>query len=404
MKKVFAAALCLMIAGSLCAQKKAVNQAQKLAGKPEKIEEARSLIQGAMTNPETSKQAKTYYVAGLIEFKNYDNIKGLRALQNQNDITPEMAEMLMKGYNYFVKALEYDALPDEKGKTNQYAKDIFSQIAGHDWDYFSVGAYYYNNHKYYPEAFDAFYLASDIPANPNVAGATTLMPDSARAQSYFYAGTSAYSGKEVAKALEAFTKAADLGYDDVNLPVYQLACMEVLASNDSTLVGKEKYDAAGLALAKKAYEKYGLANSIFLSKIIDNFVQNDQAQAALDYINAELAKNPNASRLYNLRGWINGRMNNDKGYLEDNLKAAQMADADADIVYDAALASFRYGRAVIGTLGISAEDKAKQQEAIKTYLEPALELAAKAKSLDSRGLYTSKIDKLISDIDYLMSH
>ena len=60
MKKTFIAALCLLTAGSMAAQKKAVDQAAKMAGKPDKIEEARALIQGAMQNPETANDARTY--------------------------------------------------------------------------------------------------------------------------------------------------------------------------------------------------------------------------------------------------------------------------------------------------------------------------------------------------------
>ena len=94
-------------------------------------------------------------------------------------------------------------------------------------------------------------------------------------------------------------------------------------------------------------------------------------------------------------------MKDDKGYLEDNLKAAQMADADAEVLYDAARASYRYGQAMIGTLGITQADAEKRKEYIKTYLDPATELALKAKAKDTNGVYTAKIQKLIDDIDYL---
>ena len=96
-------------------QKKAVDNAAKLAGKPNKIEEARQLVQSAMENPETSNDARTYNVAGQIEWKNYDNLKGMNALKGINNIDADMAQMLLNGLNYYTKALELDKLPDAKG-------------------------------------------------------------------------------------------------------------------------------------------------------------------------------------------------------------------------------------------------------------------------------------------------
>lgn len=46
-------------------------------------------------------------------------------------------------------------------------------------------------------------------------------------------------------------------------------------------------------------------------------------------------------------------------------------------------------------------DAEKRKEYIKTYLDPATELALKAKAKDTNGVYTAKIQKLIDDIDYL---
>ena len=119
------------------------------------------------------------------------------------------------------------------------------------------------------------------------------------------------------------------------------------------------------------------------------------------FLNGAIELNPQLSKLYSIRGYIKGRMKDDKGYLEDNLKAAEMADADAEVLYDAARASYRYGQAMIGTLGITAADTAKRAEYIKQYLEPASALALKAKALDQNGTYLQKIQKLIDDIDYL---
>lgn len=52
MKKFLTFALCMAAVGSMSAQKAVVDQAQKLAGKSDKISEARALINQAIANPE----------------------------------------------------------------------------------------------------------------------------------------------------------------------------------------------------------------------------------------------------------------------------------------------------------------------------------------------------------------
>ena len=67
MKRVLlTVALCVAASVSF-AQKKAVNEAQSIAkGSTPDFSEARTLIKGALENPETKDDAKTWYVAGFI--------------------------------------------------------------------------------------------------------------------------------------------------------------------------------------------------------------------------------------------------------------------------------------------------------------------------------------------------
>ena len=73
MNKFIALALCLAAIGSAGAQKANVDQADKLAGKTDQLNNARNLIKQAMEDPQTKNEARTYYVAGKIEMDAYDN-------------------------------------------------------------------------------------------------------------------------------------------------------------------------------------------------------------------------------------------------------------------------------------------------------------------------------------------
>lgn len=401
MKKLFVLALCLASIGTIGAQKKVVDQANKLAGKTEKLAEARSLINQAMQDPETANQARTYYVAGLIEWKAYDNERLLKDLNKGTVSDNEMAQQLLDGYNYFMKALELDKIPDEKGKVDKFANDINSQLAGHERDFWGAGATYFNDGKYYPEAYNGFYLSADIPSMPGMEKyAAQMLPDSTRAQSYFNAGRAAFYGNEVKKANEAFKKATDMGLNDPNGYVFQIACWENLANNDSTLQ-QEATDNI-LALSKAGYEKYGTNPPIFLSQIVDKLASNGKAQEALDIVNGKINTQPSAL-LYRLRGWVYGRMNNEEGLVNDYLKAASLDDADADILFNSANVLYRYVANKNGAIaGNTAEDRATKQNLKDNYLTPALDFAQKAKQMNDDANLAKRINNLIEDIEYLM--
>lgn len=93
MKKLLFIALCTAAVGSVSAQKANVDAAKKLAGKIDKIEEARALIKEAIANPETKDQANTYVIASDIELKAYDKAKKGLGLNSENAEPEKLAQM-----------------------------------------------------------------------------------------------------------------------------------------------------------------------------------------------------------------------------------------------------------------------------------------------------------------------
>ncbi len=70
---------------------------------------ARDMLTPAMTNPETANDAQTWYVAGTIEYGDYDNLLGKKAV-GQNADGQIMGNDLLLGYDYFMKALPLDSI------------------------------------------------------------------------------------------------------------------------------------------------------------------------------------------------------------------------------------------------------------------------------------------------------
>ena len=139
MKKLMTFALCFAAVGSMSAQKANVDAAKKLSGKPDKIEEARSLIQQAMENPETANDAQTYFIAGKIEFDAFDKDLTNSMINPASVDNVKMGQNLINGYHNFVKALPLAAVPNEKGKVDtKTPKSIVSTLKGHANDYFKI--------------------------------------------------------------------------------------------------------------------------------------------------------------------------------------------------------------------------------------------------------------------------
>ena len=139
MKKVIALTLCGMTLMTAGAQKATVEQAKKLSGKPEKIEEARSLIKEALANPETANDPLTYYTAGKIEWDAYDkNQQKLMATPDAADPI-EVADELLNGYSYFLQVFPLE-VNDPKQK---YTKELQKKIAEKHNNFWEAGATYY---------------------------------------------------------------------------------------------------------------------------------------------------------------------------------------------------------------------------------------------------------------------
>ena len=167
MKKIITLALCMASVGAISAQKSVVDQAAKLSGKNAQIEEARKLIQEAAANPETQNDARTYYVAGKIEFDAFDNSFKKQMIDPNSVNLVEMGGQLINGYNQFIKAMSLDSVPNAKGEIKpKYSKEIASKISGHFNDYFNAGGTFYNEQKFYPEAYEAFMIYGAMPKQP----------------------------------------------------------------------------------------------------------------------------------------------------------------------------------------------------------------------------------------------
>ncbi len=284
-------ALCVAASASF-AQKKAVNEAQSIAkGEKPDFGEARTLIKGALENPETKDDAKTWFVAGFIEDQQFSNERTKQVIGQQPD-EPVMYGALINVLPYFKKAYELDQMPNEKGKIKpKYTKDIKGILGANHVYYINGGAYYFDQ-KDYKKAYDFFDQYLQISDLPMFKGEQVAERDSNFMTVQFYAAVAATQLGDSKLAIAALERAKNTDYRAND--VYQYLCYEYEQAKDT--VNLEKTLEEGMV--KFPEESY------YLMSLINNYIYSNRNEKAIEYLNTAIAKDPNNAQLYDVMGRV----------------------------------------------------------------------------------------------------
>lgn len=317
MKRVLlTVALCVAASASF-AQKKVVNEAQSIAkGNNADFGEARTLIKGALENPETKDDAKTWYVAGFIEDQQF-NAERAKQILGQQPNEPVMYEALYGILPYFQKAYELDQLPNEKGKVKpKYTKDIKSILSANHVYLFNGGAYYFDKQEY-KKAYDFFNQYVEISELPMFAGTQTAEKDSTFMTVQFYAAAAASLAKDSRLAIAALERAKNTPYRQYD--VYQYLCYEygeARTAQDSVML--EKTFEEGMQVFPDS--------AFFLNNLINTYIYSNRNEKALEMLNVAIQKNPNDANLYNVMGRVYETGLKDYANAEKNFQIALEKD------------------------------------------------------------------------------
>ena len=317
MKRVLlTVALCVAASASF-AQKKVVNEAQSIEkGSNADFGEARTLIKGALENPETKDDAKTWYVAGFIEDQQF-NAERAKQILGQQPNEPVMYEALYGILPYFQKAYELDQLPNEKGKVKpKYTKDIKSILSANHVYLFNGGAYYFDKQEY-KKAYDFFNQYVEISELPMFAGTQTAEKDSTFMTVQFYAAAAASLAKDSRLAIAALERAKNTPYRQYD--VYQYLCYEygeARTAQDSVML--EKTFEEGMQVFPDS--------AFFLNNLINTYIYSNRNEKALEMLNVAIQKNPNDANLYNVMGRVYETGLKDYANAEKNFQIALEKD------------------------------------------------------------------------------
>lgn len=369
MKRVLlTVALCVAASVSF-AQKKAVNEAQSIAkGSTPDFSEARTLIKGALENPETKDDAKTWYVAGFIEDQQFSNERTKQVLGQQPD-EPVMYEALGSILPYFEKAYELDQLPNEKGKVKpKFTKDIKGILGANHVYYINGGAYYFDQ-KDYKKAysfFDQYLKISDLDM---FKGEPVAARDSNFMTVQFYAAVAATQMEDKKLAVESLERAK--AFDYRRNDVYQYLCYEYEQAKDT--VNLEKTLEEGLNLFPE--EQY------YLLSLINNYIYSNRNEKAIEYLNTAIAKTPNNAQLYDVMGRVYETGLKDYTKAEESFKKALEIDPNyTDALSNLGRVFYNQGVNKQGEANMINDTKKYQQElaVAKDFFKKALPYFEKA--------------------------
>lgn len=295
MKRVLLPVALLFAALTINAQEDAVKDAKrKMATDPVQAE---TLIQGALTNPETMSKADTWNTAGKIEKAIFDAEQEKMWLQQPND-TAKMFSSLVDMCNYFFKCDEYDQLPNEKGKVKmKYRKTNASTIDQNRFSLIDGGNYFYTVGDD-ASALKSWGMYVDLASVPMMQSFNYAQNDTNITNVAYYATVAAIRAEDYKASIKyAEVASANPAYAE---EVAEYAEASYLALGDT--VGWEAY-------VKDCIQRFP-TNQYFFSRLINHYIMHDQLDVAEQYGKDMLANNPDNANTLFVVGYIYQLLNN----------------------------------------------------------------------------------------------
>jgi len=302
MRKIVFSVTMLAIALSGFAQKKNVTRAEDKLYEPTEsnLKSAQADIEAAMKDPTTADQAKTYYVAGQVYYKFYEEEEKKR-LGGQTANQSIKDEYLIKAIDAFAKAAELDQKPDEKGKVNpKHTKDLKRNLETYSRYLINEGLNNYNEQNY-AKAVALWGKYLEVPFFPIMKSAG-MEKDTLYSEIKFYAMSAAINVPELRPtAVRYMEELKDAGYKEQQ-KIYQWLYDEYKAANDTVKFLKTLQD----GLKKFPDDMYLMGN------LINYYIYSNKTKEAVDYLDNAIKSDPKNPQYYAIKG--NLLLNGEKNY------------------------------------------------------------------------------------------
>lgn len=299
-KSIFLAALMLISVGCF-AQKKAVSTARNLAQQetPD-FDGARAAIKEALVNEETKDKAETWYVAGLIGYKQNEHIWLMGQMGQAVDNAVKGAAV-EESIEYWLKADELAMIPtyDKKGNP-KYDLKTRKNIADKMVEYFqkqdlAIYASYLAEQDDDLGVANAFKLHCDIPdfecmQDPKIQA--KLVKDTTYYQYMSYSLSYFYRAKAYDEALKMAERIAADPEHEVTAYQYYYDLYKLL--------GQPEVAKAKLAEAVERFPK----EPWFIQNMINDLVQAKDTLGAIAYLDKAIANDPSQSQYFHTKATL----------------------------------------------------------------------------------------------------
>lgn len=279
---------------------------------------ARELIKLALVDSTTKDLADTWYVAGLIGYKENDALFQKALLNLPFDVDVK-GKALLESYDYFLKAAKLDLVPDAKGKVKlKVTKEIVPKLK----EYYTVqqnliayGAYLFEK-KNYEGAIKAFEAFLEIPKLAMINNEIPM--DTTYNMIKYYTAVASTNAKNHEKAIVLYEDLKDKKYE--TMAVYQLLYEEYVNKKDTVNFVKT---------LKEGFEKFP-TDAWFLQNLINYFIYSGKTQDALTYLNTAIEREPAMSQYRYVKGNLDESLGNFDAALASFDKAIELDPKMAD--------------------------------------------------------------------------
>lgn len=328
MKKVIFMMAVVLMSTSCFAQKGNVSKAKNKAMNTETpdFDGARELIKAALEDETTKDMADTWYVAGLIGYKENEYLNTQALFGPVDD--GKKGEAVIESMRYWEKADELAQIPDAKGKIDaKTRKNIQQKLMDYynQQDLIKYGIWL-NEKKEYERAYEAFKLHLGIQELPNMQDEKlqAKMPKDTIYQQYkFYEGLFATQAGMHPEAIAVFEEMKDGDFEAIS--VNQFLYQEYFELKDTV-----NY----VRVLQEATERFP-AEPWFLQNLINHYIFSGQEQAAIDYLEKAIEREPNVAQYHHIKG----NLDENAGNID-----AAIADFDAALALDPNLADAVAGK------------------------------------------------------------
>ena len=371
-----------MVASSAMAQMSLVKEAEKVVGSnnPAELASALEKLDPALENPESKDNAQTWFTAGRLAFKLFDQMQAMKAVGQDGGMfnAQMMGEALNAGFEAMFKALPLDSVKetnkdgsfklDKNGNPKvktKYSKDIIAALLPHIADMGNLGNTYLNaaQESQKPEdwanAAKAYGNYCEVVTSPFAHANNINLPDSTIAELKFFQGYAFYNAKDFANAYPALAQACKMGYTE-------------------NQVG--------------AYATSALAN------LVQSFLDKKDYASAYNYIDAAIARDGDNATLYDMKGFTAELEKDINAAIPFYQKAVEIDGNYAQGFYDLGRCYYLQAQAIIDADPNATN--AQLKEKLMPIYNKALPLLEKAGQLNADD--AAKAKRVIDDIKYKM--